>query len=57
MAYILDKKDKGRVKKKRKIVCKITHLGGWVAQEWDKLHRKNEKNMPLKSILDHFNSF
>ena len=38
----------------KKNLCKFTHLGGWMFQEWDKLHRKN---MPLKSILDHFKSF
>ena len=43
--------NKGRVKRK---VWKIPQYGGWVCQEWDKIHKKN---MPLKSILDHFKSF
>ena len=29
----------GRVQKK---VWKIPHLGGWVFQEWDKIHKKNK---------------
>ena len=48
-----DNNAKGRVKKTEKL-CKITQLDGWVIQEWDKLHAKN---IPLKSILDHFKSF
>ena len=42
---------KGRVQKK---VCKITHLDGWVFQEWDKLHRKNKKKHAFKI---HFRPF
>ena len=48
------KKIREGLKKKRKIVCKITHLGGWVAQEWDKLHRKNKKKHAFKI---HFRPF
>ena len=34
--------------------CKFTHLGGWVVQEWDKLHRKNKKKHAFKI---HFRPF
>ena len=37
-----------------KKVCKITHLGGWVFQEWDKLHRKKTKKHAFKI---HFRPF
>ena len=33
---------------------KITHLVGWVGQEWDKLHRKNQKKHAFKI---HFRPF
>ena len=26
------------------------YLGGWVFQDGDNIHKKNQKNMPLKSI-------
>ena len=32
------------------------YLGGWVGQDVDNIHKK-QKNMPLKSILDHSKSF
>ena len=41
--------NKGRVKK----MWIYPHLDGWVCQDGDKIHKKN---MPLKSILDHFKS-
>ena len=40
----------GRVKK----MWIYQHLGGWVGEDGDKIHKKN---MPLKFILDHFKSF
>ena len=33
---------------KQKKLCKITHLGGWVAQEWDKFHKKKQKKHSSK---------
>ena len=39
---------------KEKNLCKFTHLGGWVGQEWDKLHRKNKKKHAFKI---HFRPF
>ena len=33
------------------------YLGGWVVQDGDNIHKKKQKNMPLKSILDHSKSF
>ena len=54
----MQKEFKGELGKgSKKNLCKFTDLGGWEGQEWEKLHRKNKKNMPLKSILDHFKSF
>ena len=43
--------------KKTKKIWIYPYLGGWVGQDGDNIHKKNKKNMPLKSILDHSKSF
>ena len=44
-------------KKKQKKIWIYPYLGLWVGQDGDNIHKKTKKNMPLKSILDHFKSF
>ena len=43
---------KGRVPKETKKIWIYPYLGGWVGRDGDNIHKK-QKNMPLKSILEH----